>query len=590
MASVEHPGEVSSAKSRGELSASEASLGETAVVILEALNTGKKLVLPVSELYQGERTVGRRPENAFVLSAGHISGLHCKFRWTVDERVSGTGEVLRDLELLVIDESSNGTFVDNNRIPKGRPVRLGDGQIVSFAKQKSFDDGGNCHPLRVHLKVQGFATPLPPDNVSEFVVNAPSPVHLGGPGGFLGAPPAASAAAAGLVTPTERGRSLAPGGGGSGGAGGGGAMMQAGALLGTQGHTELMAAMPIGGSMVSAVGVGGVEQTGQLEGLGMGGGGTAGVGGAAASTVDGQGGSWKGGTGGGAGGGGGKFLHFYNSVSANMASILDQQERENEKLKEEREKLQKSLKEKQREVEKEKQKRKLAEEEVERQVQRAAQLTERVQKEKERADAADRVREEKEQIEEKAALSAAKVASLQSDLDAQTLAVEQSKKEGLELREKLRAAEVATEQSQRREKQTRSEVEDALKKLEASRAEVETLKERLEDESRRRADAETTGTNQEEELRQVRQELSKKTEEAATLMELKAQGDRRHSSLTAEHAATQRALLQAQSRGDEKEKALTALREDVGTMVRSALPRLAAAIGRGLDEPEFLSE
>uniref|UniRef100_A0A0G4FZH0 peptidylprolyl isomerase n=1 Tax=Chromera velia CCMP2878 TaxID=1169474 RepID=A0A0G4FZH0_9ALVE len=211
MASVEHPGEVSSAKSRGELSASEVLLGETAVVILEALNTGKKLVLPVSELYQGEKTVGRRQDNDFMLSAEHISCLHCKFQWTVDERVSGTGDVLRNLELLLIDESSNGTFVDNNRIPKGKPVRLGDGQTVSFAKQKCFDDGGNCDPIRVHVKVQRFATPLPPDNVSEFVVNAPSPMHLGGPGGFLGAPSAASAAASGsLVTSTERGKSLRP--------------------------------------------------------------------------------------------------------------------------------------------------------------------------------------------------------------------------------------------------------------------------------------------------------------------------------------------------------------------------------------------
>ena len=64
-------------------------------------------------------TVGRKPSNAIVIGDSRISGKHLEF--TSDEQRS----------VRVTCHSTNGTFLNGERLTKGEPREIRDGDIVS---------------------------------------------------------------------------------------------------------------------------------------------------------------------------------------------------------------------------------------------------------------------------------------------------------------------------------------------------------------------------------------------------------------------------------------------------------------------------
>lgn len=77
-------------------------------------------------LYRGTTRVGRDPDNELIAATAQVSRHHAEIRF------DGTYWNLVDLQ------STNGTFVNNQRIWPGQPRRLQPGDVVRFGPAVEF--------------------------------------------------------------------------------------------------------------------------------------------------------------------------------------------------------------------------------------------------------------------------------------------------------------------------------------------------------------------------------------------------------------------------------------------------------------------
>jgi len=99
------------------------------VVWAELRSVGRKeWVLRFDTARRSQFVVGRNPSCALVLADMHISSKHLQ----VSQRISPEG--LR--EVVVEDSSSNGTWIDGERLERGVPVRLLHGSEIAFPSEE----------------------------------------------------------------------------------------------------------------------------------------------------------------------------------------------------------------------------------------------------------------------------------------------------------------------------------------------------------------------------------------------------------------------------------------------------------------------
>ncbi|KAH9972479.1 kinase-like domain-containing protein [Lactifluus volemus] len=83
-----------------------------------------------------QNTIGRGPNNDFVLSGMRVSYQHCRIIWD--------GREDRQSQVVVHDSSSNGTWINGARVPKGQSRILRDGNEIAFGspvpQQNSVED------------------------------------------------------------------------------------------------------------------------------------------------------------------------------------------------------------------------------------------------------------------------------------------------------------------------------------------------------------------------------------------------------------------------------------------------------------------
>jgi pSer/pThr/pTyr-binding forkhead associated (FHA) protein len=70
---------------------------------------------------------GRDPSKcAIQLLSPQASRIHAEIKWVTDPDDATKGT------LILIDKSSQGTFLEGVRVPNGQPITLADGQTISF--------------------------------------------------------------------------------------------------------------------------------------------------------------------------------------------------------------------------------------------------------------------------------------------------------------------------------------------------------------------------------------------------------------------------------------------------------------------------
>ncbi|MBW3622834.1 MAG: FHA domain-containing protein [Armatimonadetes bacterium] len=102
--------------------------GTEEVIPEEGALVGPRLLLPdgtAFDLPDGATTVGRRNTNDLVLPDAYTSGAHAQ--------VIREGNAVR----VVDQDSTNGTFVNGNRLPPGEPTTLSDGDVIRFGQTEA---------------------------------------------------------------------------------------------------------------------------------------------------------------------------------------------------------------------------------------------------------------------------------------------------------------------------------------------------------------------------------------------------------------------------------------------------------------------
>lgn len=115
---------------------------------------------------EGVVTIGRRPENSIICGDISVSGQHCKI---FCQRVSASavGPAASSTIIEVEDCSTNGTFVNEKRVPKQSRQQLNDGDVMSLTKPASETELslGEAKP-RVQFR---FEVAYPPEETPENV-------------------------------------------------------------------------------------------------------------------------------------------------------------------------------------------------------------------------------------------------------------------------------------------------------------------------------------------------------------------------------------------------------------------------------------
>ena len=86
------------------------------VLLVEYAGQPQRLVVLSKQVL----SIGRTPSNDVVLDHDRVSRRHAELRMTEEGP-------------LLVDLSSNGTFIGDRRLPKNQPHRLGDGDSFSIA-------------------------------------------------------------------------------------------------------------------------------------------------------------------------------------------------------------------------------------------------------------------------------------------------------------------------------------------------------------------------------------------------------------------------------------------------------------------------
>ncbi|CCL98200.1 uncharacterized protein FIBRA_00194 [Fibroporia radiculosa] len=99
----------------------------------------------VKPLYNVGRNADQRPGgNDIILPGKKISNYHCKIVWDGQENVNAA--------VKVTDNSSNGTFINSNKIGKGRTMLLYDGNEISFGPPHYRNADGSLEDFRFVYK------------------------------------------------------------------------------------------------------------------------------------------------------------------------------------------------------------------------------------------------------------------------------------------------------------------------------------------------------------------------------------------------------------------------------------------------------
>ncbi|KAF9257946.1 kinase-like protein [Marasmius fiardii PR-910] len=89
-------------------------------------------------------TIGRRQDNDVVLSGGKVSNVHAEIVWDGKSDTSSC-VMIRDMN------STNGTYINGHKIPRGTYRILKQGNEISFGSQSSETDGDDYRYMFYHL-------------------------------------------------------------------------------------------------------------------------------------------------------------------------------------------------------------------------------------------------------------------------------------------------------------------------------------------------------------------------------------------------------------------------------------------------------